>query len=226
MNKLALAIVVILFPGIIATIISDKITVHNTKWGSFKYGMYSFVLGTSCYILLQFILFFFNAAFCLFSNTGSTTWSHLKIWNIITDNEVKTKLSEIGQATMMSVPVAFFASFLINYKVFNKLSRKLGISNKYGDENLFSFYLNSDEVDWVYVRDAESDVTYQGRINSYSENNDIQELVLYNVTVYSYEESDELYSLPSIYLCKKMGSFVIESIPQELLEEYDEESES
>jgi hypothetical protein len=47
----------------------------------------------------------------------------------------------------------------------------------------------------------------------------MQELVLADVTVYRYEDSSELYSVPSIYLCKELGKFIIESIPNELLRE-------
>lgn len=224
MNELAVAIVIILFPGILATIISDKVTVHNTRWDSFKFGMYSFVLGASCYILLQIVTYSFDLIFSMFIGFNHIEWSHLEVWSIITNTETKIKLLELFQAILLALPVAFFASYLINHKIFNKLSKKLHISNKYGDENLFSYYLTSNDIDWVYVRDIENNLTYQGRVDSYSENDKIQEIVLYNVTVFSYDESDELYSLPSIYLCKSMGKFIIESVPIEFLEEDDEKA--
>lgn len=51
----------------------------------------------------------------------------------------------------------------------------------------------------------------------YSENDHMQELVLSDVTVFRYEDSAELYSVPKLYICKEMGSFVIEAIPPNLL---------
>ncbi len=223
MNKLAIATVIILFPGIIAAIICDKITVHNTKWGSFKYGMYSFVLGISCYVSLQLLAFTKDLMDAIVPTYSHLKWTQLEVWNIIKKDDVDIIFSEVLLATLLSVPIALLATYLINHKIFNKLATSCGVSRKYGDENLFSYYLTSDDIDWVYVRDIPNRLTYQGRINSYSENDNIQEIVLYDVTVYSYEESDELYSLPSIYLCKRMGKFIIESIPDERLEEYNEE---
>ena len=49
----------------------------------------------------------------------------------------------------------------------------------------------------------------------------MQEIVLSEVTVYRYEDSAELYSVPTIYLNKKLGQFIIEAIPENLLGEYD-----
>jgi len=56
---------------------------------------------------------------------------------------------------------------LVNYKIFHKFAQKLLISQKYGDENLYSYYLNAKEIDWVYVRDFERKLTYQGRVISF-----------------------------------------------------------
>jgi hypothetical protein len=101
----------------------------------------------------------------------------------------------------------------------NKIAKKLKISTKYGDENLFSFFLNSQNIDWIYVRDIQNNLTYQGRVVSFSENDGMQELVMSEVTVFKYETSEEFYSVPLIYLSKPSGNFIIEAVPPELLEE-------
>ena len=212
-----------MFPGIIAAVICDKIIVHQPKWNHFKFGIYSFVLGVTCYISLQGFGFILDLIYTKYFCLKNIHWSHLKVWNFISDGNTNLKVLEVFQATTLAIPIAYFASWVVNYKLFNKISQKLRISNKYGDENLFSFYLNAKEVDWVYVRDIGNDLTYQGQVVSYSENENIQEIVLSNVTVYSYKNSDEYYSVPSLYLCKNMGSFIIETIPPELLEAENEQ---
>lgn len=53
MSELAVVIGIILFPGIIATVIADKLVVHVRPWGSFKYSLYAFVLGVMSYVGLQ-----------------------------------------------------------------------------------------------------------------------------------------------------------------------------
>lgn len=223
MNQLAIAVAIIMFPGIIAAVICDKIIVHQPKWDHFKFGIYSFVLGVTCYISLQSLGYILDFIFSEYFIINKISWSNLKVWDIISDGNSKIRVLEVFQATMLAIPVAYFSSAVVNFKIFNKISQRLLISNKYGDENLFSFYLTAKEINWVYVRDIKNNLTYQGQVVSYSENASIQEIVLSNVTVYSYKDSEEYYSVPSLYLCKNMGSFIIESIPSELLEAENEQ---
>lgn len=216
MTELAIAVGVILFPGIIATTIADKIVVHVRPWGPLKYGLYSFILGVFSYLGLQclsWLQMMVPTKYQITPLLGS-----LDAWNIIGNTKARIDFAEVAGATLLSLPVAFIAAFTINHKVVHKLAKKLGVSIKYGDENLYSFYLNAQEIDWVYVRDVERKLTYQGRVFSFSENDKFQELVLSDVTVFGYENSDEYYSVPSIYLCRTAGSFVIESVPPHLLE--------
>jgi len=216
MNQFVVTLVVILIPGIIAAVISDKITVHS-KWNAFKFSLYAMILGLSAYAGLQLIIYAIDIFKACSFNVPS--WSHLNVWNSATSKNHNIVASEVVYASILSLPVALFASFLINYKIFNKLAQKLKVSSKYGDENLYSYYLNAKEIDWVYVRDIENNLTYQGRIESYAENDHMQEMVLYDVTVFRYQDSIQLYSVPTIYLNKEMGKFIIEAIPKELLGE-------
>lgn len=214
-NELFVVIFIILFPGIIATMISDKIVYHVKPWDSFKYGLYSFIFGIFCYGLLQIISWILQTLPCQYG-VLSFLKPPLDSWKIIY-NSKEIDFKEIFAATILSIPVACFFAFIINYKVINKLAQKLKISNKYGDESLYLFYINSQQINWVYVRDFERKLTYQGIIYSYNETDTNQELVLSNVTVYGYENSEEYYSVPSIYICRTHGSIVIESIPEDIL---------
>jgi len=215
MNSLAVAIAVILLPGLIASVICDKITVHTPKWGSFKYSIYSFVLGMLSYGLLQGINWVIDIAQGFPCHMHEVIFSQLSTWSIIQNEKTIIKPGEVFFATLLAPVVALIASGIVNYKIINKVSQRLKISQKYGDENLFSFFLNSKEVDWVYVRDKENGFTYLGRVVSSSECDSIQEVVLSEVTVYEYETSDPLYDVSVIYLSKKLGSFLIE-VPKEV----------
>lgn len=221
MNELAIAVGVILFPGLITAVICDKITVHSPKWGSFKYSVYSFIFGVSCYVALQALAYLWNwIAACAFPMHRLAS-STLNVWTIATTQKVSIDPSEVFWATLLSPGIAAAAAFIVNHKLINRAAQRLRISSKYGDENLFSFFLNAQEVDWIYVRDIPNKLTYQGRIVSFSEADDMQELVLSEVTVFAYETSDELYSIPLLYLSKPRGTFVIEGIPPQLLEKQD-----
>jgi len=218
LNHFVAALIIIFLPGIIAVIISDKIAFHS-KWNSLKYSLYAFILGISSYVILQIIYYLYNLAdYFMQSNTNDSNltffniqWDNLSVWSSLVSEEIKIVPIDLISATFLSIPLAFGAAHIINSKMINKIAQKFEISTKYGDENLFSFYLNSDEVDWVNIRDIENNLTYQGRIQSYSETETIQELVLFDVRVFRYEDSAKLYTVPSIYLSKPLGKFIIET---------------
>lgn len=204
MNELAIAVAIILFPGLIASVIADKITAHTRHWGTFKYGIYSFVFGVSCYGLLQ-IFYYFAALFFGFN-------PRLHVWSLISPYQIDVSLVEVFFATLLSPVVAFTAVYIFTHKLFHHIAIRFNISNKYGDENLYSFFLQNRT--WLYIRDIENNLTYEGLLVSYSENDHIQEIVLSEVTVYSYKDSEKYYSVPSMYLSKAIGKFNIEEIPK------------
>ncbi|HEX5057325.1 MAG TPA: hypothetical protein VFX02_12620 [Gammaproteobacteria bacterium] len=212
MNQFLATLVIILLPGIIAAVICDEITVHR-KWTSFRFSLYALVLGILSYIVLQLIYPIVGAVNVCFEYIR---WKDLKVWKTPFSVNPEIPVNEVIFATILSLPVAFLAAYVINQRIFNKISQKIGVSSKYGDDNLYSYYL--DTVDWIYVRDSEGGLTYQGRIMAFSETDQIQELVMSEVTVFRYSDSKELYSVPTIYLTKEMGKFVIETISEDYLE--------
>jgi hypothetical protein len=215
MNQLFVTLTIILFPGILATVICDKITVHSTKWDSFKYGLYSFVFGVMCYSILQVLFFIVSIKNSV--PPHYVEWRYLEVWSNAVSEKPNIPVREVFWAVCLSFPVALIGAYIVNHKVLIKIANKINITSIYGDENLYSYYLNAEEVDWVYVRDIGNNLTYQGRINSFSENDHIQELVLVNVTVYRYSDSAYLYEIPTVYLSKSSGNFIIETIPDNLL---------
>jgi hypothetical protein len=59
----------------------------------------------------------------------------------------------------------------------------------------------------------------EGRAGWHSESEHVPELVLKDVTIYRYEDSARLYSVPTVYLSREIGKLVIEVVPWELLQE-------
>lgn len=211
MNGLAISVVIILLPGLMAAVICDKITVHNPRWDYFKYAIYSYLFGVVSYSLLQ-IGYWTVDLINKFCFCEQASFVPLETWSIITNSEkAKANLQEIALAVFFTSPiVAFLASTLVNRKLITNLATRLGVSNKYGDENLFSFFLNSPGIDWVYIREKNKGLTYLGRVASFSENDKFQEIVLSDVEVYDYQTSELFYKLEAIYLSNQIGSFVIE----------------
>ena len=208
MNEFAVLVGLISFPGLISTVLCDKLLVHAERWNTFKYSIYTFIFGVSSYVTLQCLVWVFAAINRRLPFLDSKI--SLQLWDtLITGHNLN--FTEVAWATTLSPAIALFATIFVNKKYLHRIAQRLGISNKYGDENLFSYFLNASDVDWVYVRDKTSGQSYRGSVRSFSETKELQEIVLTDVTVYNYADSDELYSLDSIYLSKPLGSFVIEA---------------
>ena len=212
MNELAVTIGLISLPGLIAAILSDKLVVHTARWEIFKYSIYTFVFGVGSYGVLQMLSSAAHALNCHlpFLVAGKPT---LETWTVLTTSGAKPILAEIAWAAALAPLLALLAIQAVNRKWLNRLAQKARVSAKYGDENLYSYYLNLNVVNWVYVRDIANNLSYRGQIYSFSETPALQELVLNDVTVYSYLESEELYQVPMIYLSRPLGALLIEAAP-------------
>lgn len=223
MNDLAVTLGLISFPGLIATLLADKLVVHTIRWGTFKYSIYTFVFGLSAYVLLQAIAS--SVGWLGYTLAYLPPKTHvLQTWGVLTSGSAGgVRLAEIAWATALAPVVALFAIATVNLKLLNKASARLKVSDKFGDENLFSYYLNLAGFDWVYVRDIANDLTYFGKIHSFAETEHLQELVLSDVTVYSCKDSDELYRVPMVYLSKPLGFFLIETAIEPTNGDSDEE---
>ena len=218
MNELAVSIGVILFPGLIASVICDKIAAHSAKWDAFKYSIYSFIFGVTCYAVVQGVYGASEMVAHWISGRPIGPLPALHVWSIAKSQNLSIDLWEVDYATLAAPVVAGIATLINNNKLLNRFFRLIHVSHKYGDENLFSHYLNKRDVQWVYVRDPSTCQTYEGKILQWSETDHLQEIVLGDVTVYNYETCDRLYDLPSMYLAKPAGTFVIETIPFETKE--------
>jgi hypothetical protein len=117
MNELAIAIGVILFPGLITAVICDKITVHSPKWGSFKYSVYSFIFGVSCYVLLQFLSYMWSLLASYIFPSLMLSSPTLNVWTIATTQKPLINPTEIFLATIISPFIAALAALTVNHKV-------------------------------------------------------------------------------------------------------------
>lgn len=208
MTDLAVLIGIISFPGLIATVIFDTLLVHAERWDSFRYGIYAFIFGVGSYASLHFLaaVLWLGCVHLPFLAPGGD----LEIWSTASSGR-DLQLAEVAWATALSPFIALAAAFCVNKKYLIRFAQRWRISNKYGDENLFSYFLNSPDVMWIYLRDPTSGFSYRGMVQSFSETKEVQEITLTDVTVYSHEDSEELYQLRSIYLSKPPGAFTIES---------------
>jgi hypothetical protein len=194
-SALALKLILILIPGGLATLILEKLTTY-LKWGPFKFIINSILLGGLSYLISDLIFYIFYA-------------DDIKnFWLTLTSNNVP--FWEIIRATVVAVFIGFTASWIENNKLITRFARKFSIADKYGEENLYSYFLNSKEISEVYVRDIVNNLTFHGTVDSFSENEQISEITLRDVKVYRYSDSAFLYEMPKVFLSRAKNCIFIE----------------
>lgn len=201
MTELTIKLIIILLPGAISTLIYGKLILHK-EWDNFKFILFSILFGIFSYFLLQIIIDFINLfAFSKFSD--------LSLWNDLT-NANKIPYGEIIFSTIISVILSYIVSLVENEKFISRIAKHFGVSNKYGDENLYSKFLNAKEVEYVYVRSIKNELTYYGWVKSFSESDNLSEICLADVSVYNYGDSEHLYDVSEIYLSFNKQEIIIE----------------
>lgn len=120
-------------------------------------------------------------------------------------------------STLFSVPVAGLVGWVYKKKYWNRVCQGLGITQRYGDEDVFNFLLGAGPVParWYVVRDHKEALVYYGAITGWSDEGPDRELILSEVDVYSNQgqgNAAHLYSCDTLYLCRKRDDISIELV--------------
>jgi len=209
MSELTLKIIVLLIPGGIGAIILERLTVHK-PWTSFRFILNSILIGVFSYLFLQIIvLIIYYSGVCLKIEMSSYS-KDLRIWDNLNDRP-GIPYFEVICSSFFGLLLGLLLTKADTKKWLNNFAKKQDLSYKYGDENLYYYFLNLEETNYVYVRYIKYNMTYLGNVVSFSEADDFKELVLSNVSVYSYDQSELLYEIAEIYLSLPKDDVIIES---------------
>jgi hypothetical protein len=160
-------------------------------------------------------LFFWVSHFITWLPWGKTADSFGSVNSLFAESP---KLAEkaVLLATFFSVPVAWLLSWFHHKKVWNRFSQWLGISRRFGDEDLFVLLLDggANQERWYVVRDHKEDLSYYGAIVFWSDEGPDRELIMADVDVFSNQgEAARLYSCKSMYICRNRDDISIELDP-------------
>ncbi len=197
LSEFTFKLIMIFLPGIITLTIVEQLTVHRAT-EPYRYFIYSLLFGFCCYFLYYPISLipFLGMDFSFFKTLSS--------------NKPNLDFKEIAIATLLAIPLGFIISIFDNKKVLNKIANLLNITNKFGEPDVWSYIMNSQEPEWVIVRDIENDLMYEGWVHAFSESGERDELFLRDVKVYTNKTAMELYETPGLYLPQSREKLTIE----------------
>lgn len=209
-TELVWKLFLLLLPGVVATLMLNQIT-GSKKMTPFNFMINSALLGIASFIIMELAVSIFNIIRALFSPEIKINWGlNLTIWDNLFDNDKEFNKLEIIFSYLLSIPLGVFYGFIISKKLFNKLFQKLKFTHRYGDDDVWSFFLNSPNTQWILVRDKSTNLTYFGSLRAYSDTTEHREILLHDVTVHTSDTWEDLYSSESVYLELEENKFSIE----------------
>jgi len=204
LSSFLIRIILLVIPGIVGSLLYRKLRgrISRKDWEDYlEILVFSFI----CYAIYGLIAYALSmlrptddaiVAFRAFTND-----------NVPIDNPV---VHAIIWASLIALPAALAASYIDNYKIINKVGKKLGVTTRFGDEDVWDFLNRSPDVKWVYVRDHKYDLYYFGWIQAWSDAYKEREVLLREVEVFRNSTAQFLYKSDVVYLSRKYDELTIE----------------
>jgi len=210
-TELVWKLFLLILPGVIATLMLRYITTSR-KYSPFEFVIYSAVLAIGMLITMEIAYSMWNIVSIPFRSGVKLEWSlNLNLWDSIFNNKQEIPKVEIFFYYLLSFPFGFIIGLIISKKIVNRILQRTGLTKRYGDNDVWSFYLNLQETDWVTVRDQKNNLSYFGQIVVFSDSEETREIVLQSVDVYQSDKLEKQYSVESVYLELEKYYYTIES---------------
>lgn len=136
----------------------------------------------------------------------------ITFFDALVNDRVKIAWGEIALAAAVALVLAGVLSAVTNHNLVFRLARRLGISRKTGEIDVWGLLFASDLGDRVIVRDPAHDLAYRGSVEAFSESSERAELLLSDVVVYRHTTATKLYETDRLYLARNVNELVIEAI--------------
>ncbi len=200
-SELVVRLILLFFPGVICAYIVDTFTSHKPRT-QFQFLLNSLVLGLASYFLYWVLL-------RLFALCGANPPEFVFL-RALTDGQAPVVFREVAWAVLIAGCLGLAVTFASSHKLHFRIVRRMGITKKFGELDVWGFVFNSPQVEWVTVRDYSRNLAYDGWVQLFSDDSENAELHLQDVRVYKNDSGEELYSVSSLYLSLDRSSIAIE----------------
>lgn len=139
-------------------------------------------------------------------------WPDPTVFDQVFEDDKEIPWHEILWATSFGAVLSFLAAYCFTYKAVLRFGRRVRVTRRFGDEDVWTYFQELSGVEWVFVRDHKQDLVYYGWIQAYSDPGESREMLLRDVDVYDNTgEGNLLYSTPVLYLARAEGDLSIEA---------------
>lgn len=197
MTSFIIRLAILLFPGIVGLKVYKQLTFRRTKkdWEEFG-SILAFSIGS--YLIWSLLGRLFCRSMFVFTN-----------FSFLYNESVEIEALHVGAATLIGCCLAIISCYAFNKKLLNRFVQKIGFTKRYGDEDLWDYFHNDINPEWLVIRDHKLDLVYFGNIAVFSESEMQRELILYDVRVFDIK-SNPLYEVKKLYICREDTDISIE----------------
>jgi hypothetical protein len=135
---------------------------------------------------------------------------HVALLQCLTCKDNAIDVVEIAAVTVVAGIIGIAASYALNHYWIHDICRRLKITRRFGQPNVWSFALDTKEVQWATVRDLQNHLMFQGYIRAFSDVEDQAEIFLTQVCVYNETTGEKLYEADRMYLARDKSNLTVE----------------
>ncbi len=212
LDQFILRLVILLIPGVAGYKVYKQLRSTGRTLKQFK--DWEDFLNVLLFSLVGYLILWAGAAIINFLRDliAPLTHSQLEVYMLraLLDVNVQPNYLEILLAVVVAVLLGIGAAWVSNKKWPFKFFKTIKVTNHFGDDDVWSFIMNSDDVFWVVVRDHKVDLAYVARIELFSDSGEKRELVLVNVDVRDNKNWKLLYKAERLYISRNDDDLSIE----------------
>lgn len=208
LSALTVRVVLLFFPGIVCALVVRALT-NRRERATPEFLIDAFVFGIATYLVLAGLR---SACVAVAHLAGWSVPPRITFFDVLTSETARISWPEIGLSALVAILWGMVVSAIINHQLLFRTATRLGISRKFGDPDVWSYFLNSPDTHWVMVRDIATDTVYEGKVEAFSDTGVAPELLLRRVKVSRSSTDTKLYDCDRVYLSRDRSSLIVEQI--------------
>ena len=178
-SEFTLTLLFLFLPGILGVLLIGALT--TVKVTEIKiFSLYVYLLSVTSYLLTGFI-------------------NDYRFINFLLKGNLNITPKEIFIATIVSIVLSILIIYIINFNLMYKLAGKLRLSTKFGNNDVWLTLFNDKNTVWITLRPSDCEQYFVGEVEHFSDENNLRELTLVNVAIYSDDNGKYLNSQDKIY---------------------------
>lgn len=205
-STLPVRVLLLFFPGVLCALLVDALLPQRSR------SMAQFLTGAFVYGIGSYLVLFLGRGLGVAASRALALEPPppLTFFSALVDERMRIVWQEIALAAFVAVLLGSAVSAVLNHGLIHRAAHRLGLSRRHPEMDVWGYLLNSVEEHLIAVRDLETDTTFYGALEAFSDTGESPELLLRDVLVCRSSTSAVLYRSERLYVARSRDSIIIE----------------